>query len=141
MNLIINVLISTYRAHLEKVSISSRELHRTILMKGFHLLVCILCTDKIQDTQCGFKLFTRHTARSIFPNLHLERWAFDVELIYMCEALYIPISEMSVNWHEVDGSKLITSKWDIVTTSINMAFDMLTVKLCYMFHLWKLPKL
>lgn len=127
------------RAHLEKLSVATREFHRTILMHGFHVLVSILCSSKIQDTQCGFKLFTRRAAGILFPNLHLDRWAFDVELIYMAEQLDIPMVEVSVNWHEVDGSKLITSKWDIVTTSINMAKDMLTVRLCYVLGIWKMP--
>ena len=55
------------RAHLEKLSVATRELHRTILMHGFHVLVCILCSNKIQDTQCGFKLFTRKAASILFP--------------------------------------------------------------------------
>ena len=57
----------------------------------------------------------------------------------MAEQLKIPMVEVGVNWHEVDGSKLITSKWDIVTTSINMAKDMFTVRLCYVLGIWKLP--
>jgi dolichyl-phosphate beta-glucosyltransferase len=126
-------------AHLEKASISTRELHRTILMMGFHTLVCLLITNNVQDTQCGFKLFTRATAGLLFSNLHLERWAFDVEIIYLAEALGIPIAEVSVNWHEVAGSKLITTKWDIVTTSLSMAKDMFTVKCAYTLGLWQAP--
>jgi dolichyl-phosphate beta-glucosyltransferase len=63
-------------------------------MKGFHLLVMILCTRSIQDTQCGFKLFTRDVARTLFANLHLNRWAFDIELVYQAEALGIHMSEV-----------------------------------------------
>ena len=43
-------------------------------MKGFHLLVRALCVRSIKDTQCGFKLFTRDTARVLFNNLHVDRW-------------------------------------------------------------------
>lgn len=129
------------RAHLEKKSMASRELHRTILMLGFHALVCLLCTQNVKDTQCGFKLFTRRVASTLFKELHLQRWAFDVELIYVAESLGVPLCEVSVTWHEVPGSKLITTKWDIVTTSISMALDMLTVRLCFMCAVWKMPKL
>lgn len=128
------------RAHLEQASIATRELHRTILMMGFHALVSLLITTKVQDTQCGFKLFTRATAGLLFSNLHLERWAFDVEIIYLAERLGIPIAEVSVSWHEVAGSKLITSKWDVVTTSVSMAKDMVTVKCAYMLGLWISPE-
>ena len=42
-----------------------------------------------------------------------------------------------MNWHEVDGSKLITKKLDIVTTSLAMLRDMLCVRLCYSLGIWK----
>jgi dolichyl-phosphate beta-glucosyltransferase len=63
-------------------------------MKGFHVLVTLLCTRNIRDTQCGFKLFTRQAAKIVFNSLHLERWAFDIELIYVAEMLGIPIREV-----------------------------------------------
>jgi hypothetical protein len=46
----------------------------------------------------------------LFETMHLERWAFDIEIVYLCERLNIPMVELPVNWHEVDGSKLITNK-------------------------------
>lgn len=65
-------------------------------MKGFHFLVMILCTRNIQDTQCGFKLFTNQAAKILFANLHLNRWAFDIELIFQAEALGYHMDEVSV---------------------------------------------
>jgi dolichyl-phosphate beta-glucosyltransferase len=108
-------------------------------MKGFHWLVMLLCTRQVQDTQCGFKLFTSETAKILFQNLHLYRWAFDIELIYQAEALGIPMREVAVNWREVEGSKLIRRKIDVITTSLTMARDMLCVRLAYVLGLWKLP--
>lgn len=54
-------------------------------MYGFNILVNILGVKGIKDTQCGFKLMTRKTAQLIFPNLHIEKWAFDVELLYLAQ--------------------------------------------------------
>lgn len=45
-----------------------------------------------------------------------------------------------MNWQEIEGSKLITTKFDIVTTSLTMARDMLAVRLAYLLGFWKLPK-
>ena len=39
----------------------------------------------IKDTQCGFKLFTRKAANLIFFNMHLKRWAWDVEMLYIAK--------------------------------------------------------
>ena len=44
-----------------------------------------------------------------------------------------------MNWHEVDGSKLIRSKLDVVTTSITMARDILCMRLSYLLGLWETP--
>lgn len=62
------------RAHLEEESSASRSKIRTFLMHSFHLFVKILCSQRIKDTQCGFKLFTRSAAVLLFTNLHLRRW-------------------------------------------------------------------
>jgi hypothetical protein len=43
-----------------------------------------------------------------------------------------------VRWHEVDGSKLIQTKSDVVITSLTMARDIIFVKAAYTFGLWKL---
>lgn len=83
-------------AHMQNDSVNRRAIHRTILMYGFHLLVTILITKNIQDTQCGFKLFSRRAAEVLFKNLNLERWSFDIELIYVAERLGIPIVEVSL---------------------------------------------
>jgi len=94
------------RAHLQDESIASRTLVRTILMYGFHFCVWIFAVKNVRDTQCGFKLLDRSTARIVFRSLHIERWAFDVEMLKIAEMLSIPVSEVAVKWTEIEGSKL-----------------------------------
>lgn len=62
------------RAHLENESCASRSKIRTVLMHSFHFFVKTLCSPRIEDTQCGFKLFTRPAVVMLFTNLHLRRW-------------------------------------------------------------------
>jgi dolichyl-phosphate beta-glucosyltransferase len=64
-------------------------------MHGFHVLVRLFCTRNIKDTQCGFKLFKKSAAELIFPALHLNGWAFDIEVIYLAESLGIGIVEVN----------------------------------------------
>ncbi|XDV54432.1 hypothetical protein PO909_022721 [Leuciscus waleckii] len=90
------------RAHLEEESVAQRSMFRTFLMYGFHFLVWFFCVRGIKDTQCGFKLFTREAALKTFSSLHVERWAFDVELLYIAQCFDIPISEVAVNWTEIE---------------------------------------
>ena len=69
--------------------------------------------------------------------MHLKRWAFDVELIFRAEKFQIPMKEVAVNWQEIEGSKLIRTKFDIIKTSLSMARDMLCVRVLYILGYWK----
>lgn len=128
------------RAHLESASRAQRSFVRTALMYAFHLFVQLLCSSQVQDTQCGFKLFTADAAHALFGNLHLKRWAFDTELVVLAERLHIPIKEVAVPWQEVDGSKLDTSKLALALVSIGMLRDMLCVRACYSLRLWRVKR-
>uniref|UniRef100_A0A8C9U5Z7 Dolichyl-phosphate beta-glucosyltransferase n=1 Tax=Scleropages formosus TaxID=113540 RepID=A0A8C9U5Z7_SCLFO len=115
------------RAHLEKESVAQRSLFRTFLMYGFHFLVWFFCVRGIKDTQCGFKLFTREAAQKTFSVLHVERWAFDVELLYIAQCFKIPIAEVAVNWTEIEGSKLVPFwSW------LQMGRDLVFIRLRYL---------
>lgn len=123
------------RAHLEKESIAQRSYFRTFLMYGFHFLVWFLCVKGIRDTQCGFKLLTREAAARTFSSLHIERWAFDVELLYIAQFLQIPIAEVAVNWTEIEGSKLVPFwSW------LQMGKDLLFIRLRYLLGAWRLKQ-
>nr|XP_057942950.1 dolichyl-phosphate beta-glucosyltransferase isoform X1 [Doryrhamphus excisus] len=121
------------RAHLEQEAVAQRSVFRTFLMYGFHFLVWFFCVRGIRDTQCGFKLFTREAALRTFSSLHVERWAFDVELLYIAQSLKIPIAEVAVNWTEIEGSKLIPFwSW------LQMGRDLIFIRLRYLTGAWKL---
>ncbi|KAI5612999.1 dolichyl-phosphate beta-glucosyltransferase [Silurus asotus] len=121
------------RAHLEKESVTQRSLLRTFLMYGFHFLVWFFCVRGIKDTQCGFKLFTREAAMRTFSSLHVERWAFDVELLYIAQCFKIPIAEVAVNWTEIEGSKLVPFwSW------LQMGRDLIFIRLRYITGAWRL---
>ena len=126
------------RAHLQETA--QRRWIRTALMYAFHFFVHLLCSSQVNDTQCGFKLFTRKAAMDLFGNLHLRRWAFDTELVMLAERLGILISEVAVPWQEVDGSKLHTSKLALALVSLSMLRDMLCVRACYSLGLWKVKR-
>jgi dolichyl-phosphate beta-glucosyltransferase len=127
------------RAHLEAGDAdgggakASRSPLRKVLMWGFHTLIEVMIgTSQIKDTQCGFKLFTRETARRLFPVQHIDRWAFDVELLFLAARFGIPMVEVPVNWQEIDGSKL-----DVLTSTIQMAKDIVAIRVCYTLGIWR----
>lgn len=131
-----NGIVCGSRAHMEEESIAQRSSFRTVLMYGFHWCVWMFGSRTIKDTQCGFKLLTRDAARQTFPSLHIERWAFDVELLKIAEMTGIPLKEVPVQWTEIEGSKL-----NPVLASIQMFKDLFLLWLRYMLGFWKLaPK-
>lgn len=126
-------LVCGSRAHLQQESIAKRSFFRTILMYGFHFWVWFLCNPRVKDTQCGFKLFSRPAARLLFGNLHVERWAFDVDILYLAAHFRVPVAEVCVQWTEKDGSKLVP-----VFSWMQMAKDILMIRLRYMLGAWKI---
>ncbi|CAH1400616.1 unnamed protein product [Nezara viridula] len=123
------------RSHLEEESLATRSLFRIFLMHGFHFLVWSLAVRSIRDTQCGFKLFTRKTAKFLFSKIHVERWAFDVELLYIAELYKIPTSEIAVNWTEIDGSKIVP-----IFSWLQMGRDLILIWFRYRIGAWKISE-
>lgn len=120
------------RAHLEKQALATRKWYRNILMKGFHLCVRLVAGGGIRDTQCGFKMFTRAAARKLFHNMRLRRWTFDVELLYLCKKLRIPVHEVAVTWSEIPGSKVK------LLGIAYMLVELLLIRVGYGLHVWKI---
>ena len=52
----------------------------------------------IRDTQCGFKLFDGELARSVFADLQLHGFAFDVELLARLRRRGVEVAEVAVAW-------------------------------------------
>lgn len=123
------------RAHLEEESIAQRSFFRTILMKGFHFVVWFLCVRGIKDTQCGFKLLSREAAVLLFSNLHVERWAFDVDMLFLAQYFNIPVGEVAINWTEIEGSKMVP-----VFSWIQMGKDIILIRLRYFLGAWKITE-
>ncbi|KAL8824804.1 MAG: hypothetical protein Q9170_008035 [Blastenia crenularia] len=115
------------RAHLVgSEEVVKRSFLRNLLMHSFHLLLWILtppATAAIRDTQCGFKLFSRPALPYIIPYMHSESWIFDVEMLMLAESASIPVAEVPIGWHEVQGSKL-NVLWD----SLGMAWDLFILR-------------
>lgn len=122
------------RAHMEEDAIASRSRFRTLLMQGFHFIVWFSAVRTVRDTQCGFKLFPRDVALLLFSWTHIERWAFDVELLHLAERLGLQIHEVCVQWTEVAGSKIVP-----VFSWLQMGRDVLCIAFLYLIGAWGLP--
>lgn len=69
-------------------------------------------------------------ALTAFSNLHVQRWAFDVDLLYIAEYLKMKIYEVDVNWKECDGSKITVGSY------FQMGKDILSIRVHYFLGAW-----
>ncbi|MBM4342062.1 MAG: glycosyltransferase family 2 protein [Deltaproteobacteria bacterium] len=78
--------------------------YREAMGRTFNALVRALAVPGIADTQCGFKLFAAEAARRCFSRMTIERFAFDVEVLYIARRLGYRIAEVGVRWVNDDRS-------------------------------------
>ncbi len=116
-------------------SFEKRKFIRILFSKAFHLINSQILNVHADDTQCGFKLFSKEAASEIFKNVHLKRWGFDLEIFQICNMNNIPLMQINVPWKEVSGSKL-----NVVKDSFGMFLDILIIKICYTIRIWKFEK-
>ncbi len=101
--------------------------HRKIIGAIFNFIVRSVTVKGVRDTQCGFKLFTAETAKEIFPLQRIAGFGFDVEILFLCCKKGYRITEVPVNWTEIDKSKV-----NIVRDSMRMFFDVFKIRFNYL---------
>jgi dolichyl-phosphate beta-glucosyltransferase len=79
---------------------------RRLLAGIFRNLRRLLVLRSIRDTQCGFKLFRRDTARKVFAYQRDNGWLFDCEVLAVAERLGVRIKEVGVTWHNSAPSRV-----------------------------------
>ena len=67
------------------------------------------------DTQCGFKFFSGPLARAAALPLRTGGFAFDIELIAICQRLGAPPTEIPVAWRDMPGSTFSVSHHSAAT--------------------------
>ena len=110
---------------------------RIALRKGFRFVVRSLIGDLgVSDSQCGFKLMTAAAGDQLYNNLSLKGWSHDVEVLFKCRELGIPMAEGEVFWQDKAGSKLAASPGGILAVTLQMLWDVILIRFCWSKH-WK----
>lgn len=79
---------------------------REIIGKIFQLVLMIVGLRGFKDTQCGFKLFSHQAAKRVFSQGKIDRFAFDVEALYLAKKYKYSIKEIPVQWKDDPDSKV-----------------------------------
>lgn len=98
------------------VAIASREIpgavrhdepaYRHLMGRVFNWVVRVLIIPGIEDTQCGFKMFTRQAAQQIFPHQTIDGWGFDPEVLYISRMRGLRLIEVPINWYYIAESRI-----------------------------------
>ena len=97
---------------------------RHLMGRVFNGLVRALAVPGIQDTQCGFKAFTRMAARDVFPRQTIAGFGFDVELLFIARRRGYRVREVPVTWVYAASSRV-----DPLRDTVRMFADVLWVRL------------
>lgn len=58
----------------------------------------------VEDSQCGFKLFSLPAAQTCFSKLKILEWGFDMEVLAIAKANQLPIKTVPIDdWRDVVG--------------------------------------
>jgi dolichyl-phosphate beta-glucosyltransferase len=89
---------------------------RSLAGKTFSLLARAIVSTGVVDSQCGFKLFRRETARQLFSSAREDGYLFDLEVLGLARRMGMPVVETPVEWNEIAGSKvrIIRDSWKML---------------------------
>jgi glycosyltransferase involved in cell wall biosynthesis len=73
----------------------------------FNLAVRLATGLPFWDTQCGFKAFRMSICRPLVEAATIDRFGFDVELLYLAFRAGLRLKEVPVRWDHNEGSKVI----------------------------------
>jgi len=119
--------------HLKESEIWKKQpLHRRIVWRLWNKLINLLLIRWIKDTQCWFKLFKHNPANNIFPYQKINRFGFDMEILFIAQIKWYKIKEVAVTWFDAEGSRL-----NPIKDSFNTLLELLYIKFNHLFDGYK----
>lgn len=103
--------------------VSGKSLTRRVLSGGLHTVVRGFGIA-VSDTQCGFKLFTRDAARTLFTTQIVDGFSFDLEVLYLAHRRGYRVAEVPVEWIDAPGSTV-----DAAKVSLQFVRDLARIRL------------
>ena len=79
---------------------------RTVLSRGYNLLLRTTLEIGLSDAQCGFKALRSDAARAVLPSVVDNGWFFDTELLVLAERAGLRIHEVPVEWADSPDSRV-----------------------------------
>lgn len=108
--------------------LKSQNVLRVLAGKFGNKFIKIFFGLPFNDTQCGFKLFNRRTIK-VFHKQTINRWGFDMELLFLAKKYGFRIKEAPVNWTNDERSLVTISVYfKVLLEAINIRWNDLRKK-------------
>ncbi len=88
------------------VVVAGQSALRRVASRAYAAMTSFLVVRGVQDTQCGFKAFTRAAIEALLPRLHVDSAIFDIEMLAVAAKLQQRVCEVAVAWQHDDDSRL-----------------------------------
>jgi glycosyltransferase involved in cell wall biosynthesis len=98
--------------------------YRHLMGRVFNGIVRLAGLSGIDDTQCGFKLFTAEAAQATFSRLTIDGWAFDIEALVIARRRGLRVREVPIEWHYRELSRVRP-----VVDALRMTRDVLRIRM------------
>jgi dolichyl-phosphate beta-glucosyltransferase len=105
----------------------TQPIARRLLGRAFHLLASAWVAGPVEDTQCGFKGFSRRSAHDLFARQLVTSIVFDVELIYLARRRGYRLAIVPIRWNDRRGSRMRAS----AGLAMRVAWDLFRIPLLH----------
>lgn len=110
-------LLELVNGHSVDIAFGSRAIDRSLIRvhqpwgrefggRIFNAIVRLTTQLPFTDTQCGFKAFRLDVCKPIIEAATIDRFGFDVELLYVAHLAGLKLQEVGVIWEHSEGSKI-----------------------------------
>lgn len=108
-----------------------QPIYRIFFSRLINFFAQVFLIDGYADTQCGFKLFRSESAKKIFSQQKIFRYAFDIECLVLAKKYHYDVVEVGVEWFDQEGSK-----FSGLRDGLHTVYDFIRIKFFMMFRIY-----
>jgi dolichyl-phosphate beta-glucosyltransferase len=97
--------------------------HRHLMGRILNWIIKLTAIRGVEDTQCGFKMFSRRAAEDLFEVQQMVGIGFDIELIFIAKKRGYRIKEVPITWYYNADSRM-----HLVYDSLNILLEIYAIR-------------
>ncbi len=81
-------------------------IHRHLMGRALNFIIKVAALRGFEDTQCGFKMFTKSAAEDLFTVQKMNGIGFDIELMFIAKKRGYKIKQVPIIWYYDPDSRM-----------------------------------